>query len=158
MTGADEARDGLVTRIAACKPAVIAAINALRGPMAGLTGDADLSDAMRAAAETVLAAEALEDAAKALAATARATLAETMDATGATGFRISHHTVSVSEPKRGVLITGDVPAEFLRQPPPAPDKHALHKALSAGITVPGATLSNGGAPTLTFRQIKKDAA
>jgi hypothetical protein len=61
-----------------------------------------------------------------------------------------HHTYTISAARDGVRITDidAIPAELMRQPPPAPDKAAILKLLSAGTPVAGCTLSNGGAPSL----------
>lgn len=157
MSGAREAHLGLLAALTADRAAIAAAITGLRAADQGLRSASDLTDALAAGAEFLLALEALAETATGAARAAREALASTMWETGATGFRTAHHSVSVAEPRRSVVVTGDVPAEFMRQPPPAPDKHALHKALSAGQIVPGATLSNGGAPILTIRPLKESA-
>ena len=61
-----------------------------------------------------------------------------------------HHTYTISAARDGVRITDidAIPAELMRQPPPSPDKAAILKLLSAGVPVNGATLSNGGMPSL----------
>ena len=67
-----------------------------------------------------------------------------------------HHTYTISAARDGVRITDidAIPAELMRQPPPAPDKAAILKLLSAGAPVPGCTLSNGGAPSLRINARK----
>lgn len=157
MSGASEAREALGAALAQQRPALAAAIVSLREADIALRGAEDLTDALAAMARFVLAAEALEDAVGAAGRVARDALATTMWETGATGFRTEHYTVSVSEGRRGVIVTGDVPERFMRQAAPTVDKHALHKALMAGEIVPGATLDNGGKPILTIRSNKKGA-
>lgn len=157
MSGASEAREALGAALAQQRPALAAAIVALREADTALRRPEDLNDALAAMAAFVLAAEVLEEAVGAAGRTARDALAMTMWETGATGFRTEHHTVSVSEGRRGVIVSGAVPARFMRQPPPTEDKHALHKALMAGEVVPNATLDNGGKPILTIQPIKKGA-
>lgn len=43
-----------------------------------------------------------------------------------------------------VQITGVVPVEYMRQPPPVPDIEKIRYALEAGIDVPGAMLGERG--------------
>ena len=43
-----------------------------------------------------------------------------------------------------------IPADLMRQPPPAPDKGAIQKMLREGCEVPGAVLGNSR-PVLTIR-------
>jgi hypothetical protein len=67
-----------------------------------------------------------------------------------------HHTYTISAARDGVRITDidAIPAELMRQPPPSPDKAAILKLLSAGVPVNGATLSNGGMPSLRINARK----
>ena len=54
--------------------------------------------------------------------------------------------LAVRDNPPAVVIDGDVPAEFMRQPeppPPVADKKAIGDALKAGLEVPGAHLSRG---------------
>jgi hypothetical protein len=115
----------------------------------------DLIERLEAVASVVLATEDLADMTKSLAETARKALAATMLDTGATTIRIPTHSVTVSEGQRRVLINGDVPPDYMRQPPAAPDKALIARALKDGFPVPGATLSNGSDPVVTFRSASK---
>jgi hypothetical protein len=67
-----------------------------------------------------------------------------------------HHTYTISAARDGVRITDidAIPAELMRTPPPAPDKAAILKLLSAGTPVAGCTLSNGGMPSLRINARK----
>lgn len=83
----------------------------------------------------------------------RAKLAEVLDETGAPSIRTKHHTVFVSEGRSGVVITDQtaIPPHLMRQPPAQPDKAAIAKLLSEGVSVPGVVLGNR-APSLTIRK------
>lgn len=57
-------------------------------------------------------------------------------------------TLSISHTTTARVINqDDLPADYMRA---APDMHAIRKALTAGETIPGATLNNPS-PTLTIR-------
>ena len=117
----------------------------------------DMLGALRAAAALLMAAEEIEDAAKACAARLRAALAEVMADTGATGVDLPHHRVSLVDGKASVVIVDEaaIPAEYMEQPPPKPNKARIAAALKAG-PVPGAMLGN---PAAHIRiTAKKDAA
>ena len=54
--------------------------------------------------------------------------------------------LAVRDNPPSVVIDGEVPAEFMRQPdppPPVADKKAIGEALKAGREIPGAHLSRG---------------
>lgn len=114
-------------------------------------------DGLRAAAALLLAMEQVEADSKATATRLRAALAEVMADTGATGVDLPHHRVSLVDGKASVVIVDEaaIPAEFMEQPPPKPNKARIAAALKAG-PVPGAMPSNPS-PHIRFSP-KKDAA
>jgi hypothetical protein len=152
---ADAAAAALRTAISAAHAPLRDAVAAYRAASAALTPDADLLEILRAAGGIVLAAEAIVAAGKQVEATARTALASTLMDTGACSIRGSTHTFSASAGRQSVNITraADVPAEFLRQPPPAPDKVRILPLLKAGQIIPGCELSNGSQPILIVKAI-----
>jgi hypothetical protein len=104
----------------------------------------DVLDGLRAAAALLMAAEEIEAAAKACGERLRAALAEVMSDTGATSLDLPHHRLSLVDGKTAATVTDPaaLPAEYMVQPPPRPDLHAIAKALKHG-PVPGAALRNG---------------
>jgi len=123
----------------------------LRVPFrAAADADADLLlagnvlDGLRAAAALLMAVEEIEAAAKACGDRLRAALAEVMADTGATSLDLPHHRLSLVDGKTAATVTDPaaLPAEYMVQPPPRPDLHAIAKALKHG-PVPGAALRNG---------------
>jgi Siphovirus Gp157 len=131
------------------------AVASYRTACAALAPDADLLDALRAAGNVVLAAEAIVAASKQAEAAARAALAQTLMDTGACSIRSSTHIFSASPGRQSVTVTSaaDVPPHLLHQPPPSPDKAKIMRLLKAGETVPGCELSNGNQPILTVKAI-----
>ena len=144
-----------------------AALAQLHAPAAAILTSPHAAIALRRLAGAVTEAEDMGEAAPALLAllvateeaskqldnagsAMRAALTEVLSDTGMPAAQTAHHTASVRDGSPGVVITGDVPAEFMRQPAPFPDKIAIGKALKAGLPVPGAELRNG-APVLTIR-------
>jgi hypothetical protein len=129
------------------------AVAAYRIAWASLTPDADLLDALRAAGSIVLAAEAIAEASKQLEATARTALASCMAETGCPAVALASHIVHLSTKPDRVDIENQqaIPAEFVRQPPPAPDKVAIGKRLRVGMEVPGARLIGNHEPICVFR-------
>lgn len=152
MSGALAAGSALVERVQAGNAAVKASVDAYGNALRSLRGASDLMDQMQATAALILAAEALEDAASDVAKKARAALAETMMETGGTQFRTETHTVSAATKPARVVVTDTaaIPITLMRQPPPAPDLHAIHKLLSEGKQVPGTQLIDNGEPVLRF--------
>jgi hypothetical protein len=155
MSGANAAQERLLREVLADRPRLIGAIQAVQRSDTAFRKTTDLTEGMRESVRLVLALGDLEDAVKQCAATARAALATIMHESGAVGIRTDTHIASTRDPQRSVVITGAIPGKFMRQPPMQPDKHALHKALTAGETIEGAHLSNGGPPVLTLRPIKE---
>lgn len=89
-----------------------------------------------ALADTAKAADAGE---KAL----RAAITEAMSL-GVTSVNLPHHVLSLVDGKQSAVVTDPalLPDEYMEQPPPRPNLHAIAKALKAG-PVPGAALRNG---------------
>lgn len=76
----------------------------------------------------------------------RAYLLQNMVRTGVTKIECPLFKLAVRDNPPSVVIDGDVPAEFMRQPdppPPVADKKAIGEALKAGREVPGAHLQRG---------------
>lgn len=76
----------------------------------------------------------------------RAYLLQNMVRTGVTKIECPLFKLAVRDNPPSVVIDGDVPAEFMRQPdppPPVADKKAIGEALKAGREVPGAHLARG---------------
>jgi hypothetical protein len=149
---ADAAATALRQALAASHAPLRDAVAAYRTATAALVPDADL---LRAAGNTVLAAEAIAAASKQAEAAARAALAQTLMDTGTCSIRSSTHIFSASPGRQSVTVTSaaDVPEHLLHQPPPSPDKAKIMRLLKAGETVPGCALSNGGQPILTVKAI-----
>jgi len=101
----------------------------------------------------------LEDQAQAAEAAAkRARLALRDALEGTTGaVRAGIHTASVRAGSASVIVTDEraIPDEYMRCPPPQPDKAAIAKALKAGEQIPGAVLRNAE-PSLTIRINDRD--
>lgn len=53
-------------------------------------------------------------------------------------------TLTIQTGQAAVIFTDEqaIPPQFLRHPPPVPDKKAINAALEAGVAIPGALLSN----------------
>jgi hypothetical protein len=121
-------------------------------------GIGDLVTAVRAATEAL---RHLDDAADTIhrerewLATA---LRDVMAETGLTSVRIPGGTWYLRDAPPRVIVTDEsaLPPEYIVQPPPRPDHAALRAALRAGREVPGAVLSNGGAPSLCYRPNQGD--
>ena len=144
----------LLARLTAELEAVLDASEWLGTARADCTvGGGDLSEACRAALRSVLAAEAVENAAKCAAQAMRKLLTEALEA-GPGIVRTSSHTASTGKARRKVIITGTVPPEWLIAPPPKPDTERIAQALDKG-PLPFATLSNGGEPVLSIRTRSK---
>ena len=130
-----------------------AAIDAVRAAHASLRTADDLIAVLQAVGESILASEALAAAGKSLEAAARAAMAQSMEATGCPAVALEHHVVHLGTKPARVDIENQeaIPAEFMRTPPPAPDKVAIGKALRAGAAVPGARLIGNQEPICVFR-------
>ncbi len=152
---ADELRDRmtLAASVVAGDPRMS---RAARDAAADVMLETDLIACASSVVSLIIALEDARDAADALARQAREALTETLEAT--TGrVKAGIHTASTSNGRQSVAITDDaaIPAEYLRQPPPQPDKAAILAALKEGRAVPGAVLRNG-APVLTIRVNNRD--
>lgn len=80
------------------------------------------------------------------AASIRSYLLQNMVRAGVTKIECPLFKLAVRDNPPSVVIDGDVPAEFMRQPdppPPVADKKAIGEALKAGREVPGAHLQRG---------------
>jgi hypothetical protein len=110
----------------------------------------DVEDAMRAAIDAVVAAEALHKAADAAVKDLRAALQEAIDASGCAAVQTEHHTASLRRQSPFVSIADEtlIPREFYVE---TLDKRALKSALADGIEVPGASLAQPNAMALAIR-------
>jgi Siphovirus Gp157 len=154
-THAGAATEALRQAIAAAQKPLRDAVAAYKAAHIQLAAEADLLDALRAAGELVLAAEAIVAAGKQVEATARAAMAQALMDTGACTIRSATHSFSASPGRQSVTVTSAdaVPSHLLRQPPPSPDKAKILRLLKAGETIPGCELSNGSQPILTVKAI-----
>lgn len=103
----------------------------------------DPEEAMRATLRLILAAEDVAALAGATVQAARAALCRAIEETGAPAVVAGKHLATVAAGKPGVRITDPaaVPHRFTREVREL-DKAALLRALKAGESIPGATLSN----------------
>lgn len=149
------ARDALHALADAAAPLLVdaAAAHPLRKQAADIADAADFIVAAERVIPLILDIEGAADALTAHAKRLRETLATVMDETGAATIRSPLHTASVSRGRAAVVITDSalIPPEFMRVPPPAPDKAAISKSLKEGVAIPGALLGNA-APQLTIRR------
>jgi hypothetical protein len=113
----------------------------------------DLVDAMGSMVEAILAAEQLQKAAVDAVKTARATLAAQMLETGATQIASGHHLAHLSRRPAALVIDDpkELPAEYLMQPPPIPDRKRIHDAIDAGQSVAGASIVRPNDMVLSIR-------
>lgn len=156
MSGASDAQNVLYDAVTeALSRVAIASKPVSAARMANMEAD-DLVPQMRATVAGILACEALAEAAKHAEAACRTALAATMADTGLTSFETEGHTAGLSDAARLAVIDDAklIPEQFLPAREPLPDRAAIRKALLSGTPVPGAHLSNGGAPTLTIRSRK----
>lgn len=129
-----------------------------------------LDDAAAGLLALLMRAEAMDDALKARAAViaserahvqraiaqARDALMACIEDTGMPQIEGAHHIAAVAATPKAVVVTDiDALPEQFRRVKVEPDKAAISAALKAGQTVPGATLTNGGA-TLRIQPRKKD--
>ena len=138
-------------------PSLPAIVNAVRAATAAMNAADDVTDVMQATVSLIDAYTDLEIAAKQAKEIARAALTWCMEETGATTIKTEHRVASLSEADRVAVITDPdmIPAEYWRQPDPAPDKAAIKRALKVSAdAVPGAVLSNGGTSIVTIRSRK----
>jgi hypothetical protein len=119
--------------------------------------ESDIMPTMQAAVSLIVALEDEAQAAEKAAQRARLALRDALEATTGS-IRAGVHTASVRRGSAAVIVTDPdlIPAEYMRQPPPQPDKHAIAKAMKSG-PVPGAVLRNGE-PGLTIRLTEKGEA
>ncbi len=102
--------------------------------------EAAADEAAHRAALARTGAEAVKD----LGIKARAALLEAMEETGMPAVSTGWHTASTGGAARSVIVTdlAAIPAAYLEQPPPVPDKKRMRAALLDGDIIPGAVLSN----------------
>jgi hypothetical protein len=150
---ADTAAAALRHAVTAAHGPLRDAVAAYRAAHATLASDADLLEILRAAGGIVLAAEAITAASKQIEASARAALAQAMSETGCPAVALADHVVHLgTKPARVDTENQEaIPAEFMRQPPPAPDKVAIGKLLRDGAAVPGARLIGNKEPLCVFK-------
>jgi len=113
----------------------------------------DLIGAFRTAGNLILALEEAAASASDHAKAIRQALLDAMIEAGAAGVQTEHHTIGWAQGAPAVVITGEVPARFMRTPPAIPDKAEIKAALKEGLQVPGAMLGNA-APYLQIRSRK----
>jgi hypothetical protein len=161
MTYANELRDNL-TLAASIVQGDPRLGRRARDAAADVMLEEDILSTMQAAVTLIVELEDEAQAAEAAAKRARLALRDALEGT-AGSVRAGIHTASVRAGFASVIVTdeGAIPAEYMRQPPPQPDKAAIAKALKAGEQIPGAVLRNGE-PSLTIRinnqEVKDHAA
>ena len=111
----------------------------------------------------IVAAEALEDAAKHAQSVLRGHLAESMERDGVTGFETQFHQVTRRKANQVALITDEKAVaaahpELMTTPEPKPDRTEIARRLRKGERIQGAELTNGGAPVLVLSAKKGSAA
>lgn len=149
MTSESRATAALHDAVDATAADVYKATADITTPMAAMMGATDIVSAIRASGNLILAFEAIEEAASEATKRLRAAVAEAMNDNGVPTIATEQHLISCYDPApRAQIIDPDsVPRQFWVQPPEKIDVAALAKALRAG-RVPGAVLTNGGAPIL----------
>lgn len=155
MTYATDLRDGL-TLAASIVQGDPRIGRRARDAAADLMLESDIIASMQAAVTLIVELEDQAQAAEAAAKRARLALRDALEGTTGT-VRAGIHTASIRAGSASVIVTDEsaIPAEYMRQPPPAPDKAALARALKNGAQIPGAVLRNGE-PGLTIRVNDKD--
>lgn len=83
----------------------------------------------------------------------RALICSAMDMAGIQKHEMDIGTIALSKVRPSLIVTNEaeIPTDFWKASDPKLDRSALKKALDAGDTIPGATLSNGG-QTITIRR------
>lgn len=154
MSGATSAVKALQAAILDPMKRVAAAVDQARTAQADYREADDIMEVMGAAAGMILALEAMKKAAADAETATRAALAEAMSL-GATQFRTISHVISLKAGVPGAIITDGalVPRELWSAPEPTPDRTEIAKRLRRGEQIPGATLSNGAAPSVQIRRI-----
>ena len=132
----------------------------LRDELRASSSTIDLVEQMQAATRVVLAAEALREVLDTLADRARAALRDAMVDTGCPSVETATHTVGLQRGAVSARIVDRalVPERFLTPQEPKVELAEISKALKAGLSIPGAVLSNGGAPVIAFRARKAKPA
>lgn len=155
MTYATDLRDGL-TLAASIVQGDPRIGRRARDAAADVMLEADILATMQAAVTLIVELEDQAQAAEAAAKRARLALRDALEGTTGT-VRAGIHTASIRAGSASVIVTDEsaIPTEYMRQPPPAPDKAALARALKNGAQIPGAVLRNGE-PGLTIRVNDKD--
>ena len=151
--GATEARERLAQTLQPIFRDVITAGQTLAARYGALKGQPDLLLAIHAAGRVLLAAEALHDAAEALAKQGRQALGEVMLDTGCTHCTDGNLSLYLSR-KRRILSVDDpalVPPHFLVHPPPQPDRAAIKEAFARGEDVPGCSQITPNEMTLNIK-------
>jgi hypothetical protein len=152
MSGAAEASEALRAAALAEYARLKDSVGDTARAVTRLRETTDLVLLMAAVDAFSLATEALAAAARALHESADAALVAAMSDTGCTGFATEFHTTSLRNgiPSVEILDSAAVPAAFLVEREPIPDKRAIAKALKANGSVNWARL-NPGRPGLTRR-------
>lgn len=118
----------------------------------------DILATMAQAISAITAAEELAEAADMAVKSMRAALAEQLAETGAEKVSNGYHTAYLSKRPASVAITepAAIPREYWVQPPPAPDKRAIMRAINDGVDVPGAEKVVPNEPLLVIKSRQKD--
>ena len=116
-----------------------------------------------ATVDLIIAAEAMEDAAKHVQSVLRAQLIESMERDGVTGFETAHHQITRRKANQVALITDEkglaaAHPELMTTPEPRPDRTEIARRLRKGDQIAGASLTNGGAPVVVISAKKGTSA
>nr|WP_321985369.1 siphovirus Gp157 family protein [uncultured Lichenicoccus sp.] len=116
-----------------------------------------------ATVDLIIAAEAIEDAAKHAKAVLRERLGESMERDGVTGFETAHHQITRRKANQVALITDEKALaaqhpELMTTPEPRPDRTEIARRLRKGDRIQGAELTNGGAPVVVISAKKGTSA
>lgn len=155
--GADQARDAMRKVIDAVYGPAHTAGGAYVKAYLSATAATDLVEAMQHTVLLVTAAEHLKDMATEAEKSIRSILAETMNDTGCTQIDAGSIKAHLSRKPTFVSIDQEemLPAEFMHQPPPSPDKKKIKSAIEAGDDVPGCTLARPNEMQLNIRAKKE---
>jgi hypothetical protein len=155
MTYANELRDGL-TLAASIVQGDPRLGRRARDAAADVMLEEDILATMQAAVTLIVELEDQAQAAEAAAKRARLALRDALEGTSGS-VRAGIHTASVRAGSASVIVTDEraIPQEYMRQPPPAPDKAAIARAMKGGAQIPGAVLRNAE-PSLTIRINDRD--
>jgi hypothetical protein len=157
MSHADTARDAVRETLKKAYSPVHAAGKDYAAAYQQAISKTDLVEAMAHAIDLVLAAEHLHELAGEAVKTARAELAKQMQEVGC--YNLHSGSVSAHLARKPTVLSidapKDIPAEYLIQPPPVPDRKRIRDAIETGAEVKGASLVIPNEMSLVIRSKSK---